>query len=822
MSLIPRPAPKAAGPDRPLPPCHRVAPPALATGLAASLRPIAPLLAAALLTTLLAAAPPLARPARAQTPEPSASPPPPRWTLHLPAVDRPAKELLLLPQARVGGAAMGIAAAGSVVFQAQGNSLLTWRRRPGGDAWDRVGSIDLLDPAPVDGAWLSVEGEVLSYLRQLRAPGPPDTPSSTPFLRLSLLIAETEGAATAGAGLDLPGRLVGQARAGDRLYLAVADPEGPGQQLLTLDVGRWETPLLLDRQALETTETVFLVALPETAQLLALGSDADAGQSRLWIWDTRSGLPRRAAPATLAFGVPAAALLRIPEGLLAVDGHGAGWVIPLRSKRLRLDRSRALSFDLGAITGPDLRQFRWVDAAASVANRVCFYNGIYVSTHSATMVANNLLACYDLPSGGQPGQRQVLALDRLVDAAEWRGGIHMAVIGDRVLLSRGSPGGFAELGPIGLDGAVVRDVDAPPGRAAGLLRRGNRLVTTEGDAQLRAWTIHDSSFDPWLCPAGLCPAGARPRLALPGAGRLITRDLPPSSAEQPDPELLLWREGGLGMTGQLQRVAWNPEAGFEAGPAEWLSEWLHGLRAAGGLLWSNQDGRIWRLGPEGRIPLDLPGRRGSLQDLAHLGRLRLLAAGADGLIVLDGADQVLGRLALPGPATAVAVDEGAGDGVAWVATGGLPALPPEPRQTAALYCLDLSDPTAPRVVAGIDVPGDRVDRLRAAGAGQQPQGEVLRQGVDNEDPAPVARVFGSGWQRRTAGGMAYDDALLFMVDARDCARPRLEGVTHPDRPPGFLAPPYQEPRLTWDLSPDGRQLYAAREGLEVYGLYVGP
>ncbi len=828
MSTSPRPAHEAARPGRParpLTPHHRVAPPALATGLAASLRPIAPLLVAALLATLLIGAPQLAHPALAQTPEPSASPPLPRWTLYLPAIDRPAKELLLVPQARVGGAAMGIATDGKVMVQAQGSLLLSWVDEGGGMEFE--GGFDLLDPAPVDDAWLSVEGKVVSYLRQLRAPAADGSAGSSPFLRLSLLIAGSEGVKTAGANLDLPGRLVSQERSGERLYLVVADPEGPGRQLLTLAVGQWEAPVLLDRQDLSLSDPILLLTLPETGQLLALGSDTDTGQGRLWTWDTRSGLPRSAAPASLSLGSLPAALIRLPEGILAVDRAGAGLLIPLRSNRLRLDRARTLTFPLGEVTGPGSRRFVAVDAAAWVAGLACLYHGTYISTHAATRAANNLLACFDLPTGGPPTLHRVLATDPLIDSGNGRGSVQVATgaSGDQLLLSRGSPGGIEVIHPLfdnEMADLAVQTVDYRlPGRVDALLRRGDRLVTAEGDAQLRAWIIEDPAFDPELCPAGLCPAEPHPRLGLPGAGRLITRDLPPSTAEQPDPELLLWREGGLGMTGQLQRVGWNPQAGFQARPAEWLNEWLHDLRAAGGLLWSNQDGRIWRLGAEGRSLLDLPGRRGSLQDLAHLGRLRLLAAGIDGLIVLDEADQVLGRLALPGPATAIAVDEGAGDGVAWVATGGLPALPAEPRQSAALYCLDLSDPKAPRVLSSIDLPGDRVDRMRAAGAGPLLRGEVP-QGEASEDPEPVARVVGSGRQRRTAGNVAYDDPLLFLVDARDCSRPRLEGVTRHDRPPGFLGRTGGEPRLTWELSPDGRRLFAAREGVEVYGLGVGP
>ena len=62
----------------------------------------------------------------------------------------------------------------------------------------------------------------------------------------------------------------------------------------------------------------------------------------------------------------------------------------------------------------------------------------------------------------------------------------------------------------------------------------------------------------------------------------------------------------------------------------------------------------------------------------------------------------------------------------------------------------------------------------------------------------------------------------FMVDARDCAHPRLEGATRWDGPPRFLGEPYAEPRLGWDLSPDGQRLFAAREGVEVYGLVGRP
>ena len=43
-------------------------------------------------------------------------------------------------------------------------------------------------------------------------------------------------------------------------------------------------------------------------------------------------------------------------------------------------------------------------------------------------------------------------------------------------------------------------------------------------------------------------------------------------------------------------------------------------------------------------------------------------------------------------------------------------------------------------------------------------------------------------------------------------------ATRWDGPPGFLGEPYAEPRLGWDLSADGQRLFAARNGVEVYGL----
>ena len=46
-------------------------------------------------------------------------------------------------------------------------------------------TFDLLDPAPVDDAWLSLEGGVATYLRQLREPVPGEPRRSTPFRVLS-------------------------------------------------------------------------------------------------------------------------------------------------------------------------------------------------------------------------------------------------------------------------------------------------------------------------------------------------------------------------------------------------------------------------------------------------------------------------------------------------------------------------------------------------------------------------------------------------------------------------------------------------------------
>ncbi len=733
-----------------------------------------------------------ASPALSPSPYPTATPAP-RWLLYLPTIHQPIKELLLAQEARLGGASMGIAVAGNIVLQAQGTSIRSWLPDPAGDGWTTHGALDLLDPAPADNAWLSVDGGVATYLRQLREPLPGEPARSTPFLRLSLLTVGSNGASSAGANIDLPGRLAAQARSGGRLYLSVDDAERTAHRLVTVDVSRWEAPRLLNQTTLAAA--VHLLALPETGQLLALASGANG--TELWAWDVRGDVPRAQPRAALPLSLNLAALLRVPEGVLAIDRAGAGVVVPIRSGRLRPDKTRAVTFDLASVTGPENRAFSSVDAAAWVAGRVCLYHGIYISTHAARQYVNDLLACFSLPDGGQPSLRRVLAADPLIDASAWTTGIHLAVLGDRLLLSRGSPGGFELLGPLS-DGATAatRSFDSPPGRVEGVLRQGDRLVTVEGDAQLRAWSFDESAY------GHLRDEG---RLGLPGAGNLITRDLPPV-ADVTNADLVLWREGGLAITGQLQRVHLGTDPPFQALPAETVMDWRFGLRAAGNLLWSNQDGRIWRFGAAGHEPLILPNLRGSLQDVAHLGSLRLLAVGIDGLLVLDGADQVIGRLALPGPATAIAVDALRTSSAVWVATGGLPAVSPEPRDSTALHCLDLSDPTAPRLVASIDLPGDRVDRLRAAGA---------RAG----DPtATGARVVGSGWQRRTADLFAYDDPLLFLVDARDCAHPRLEGATRWDGPPGFLGEPYAEPRLGWDLSPDGQRLFAARNGVEVYGL----
>lgn len=775
------------------------------------------LLGPALVLALTVALP--AASALAQSPEPSPSatitttttPDPsstatavPRWHLYLPDIRQPVKELLLVPEARLGGAAMGIASDGRSLLQVQGASLHSWVPEvPGGELGYR-GAFDLLDPAPVDDAWLSLEGGLATYLRQLRERVPGEPPRSTPFLRLSLLTAGSDGATSAGANFDLPGTLAAQARSADRLHLSVDDPEGSGHALITLDVSRWETPLLIDRQALPAS-ALMLLAFPETGQLLALASGA--GGTELWTWSSGVDAPRFLTVAPLPLGAQPAALLRVPEGVLAIDRTGAGLVIPLRSGRLRLDRARAVSFALDAVSGPGNRRFVTVDGAAWVAEQVCLFHGTYISTHAASRMVNNLLACFGLPAGGPPVLRRVLAADRLIDAPSWQTSVHLAVMRDQLILSRGSPGGMEVFLPLSDPGPLeVQTVDRLlPGRVEGVLRQGDRLVTVEGDAQLRAWSFDDTVYG-HLRP--LFPPGPA-RLGLPAAGNLITRDLPPA-ADIPNADLVLWREGGLAITGQLQRVRLGEDPPFLERPPVTVMDWRLGMRAAGNLLWSQQDGRVWRFGAAGHEPLILPNLRGSLQDVAHAGSLRLLAAGVDGLLVLDGADQVIGRLALPGPATAIAVDALRSSSAVWVATGGLPAVSPEPRGAAQLHCLDLSDPTAPRLLSSIDLPGDRVDRLRAAGA------------KAGDPTATGARLVGSGWQRRTADLFAYDDPLLFLVDARDCAHPRLEGATRWDGPPGFLGEPYAEPRLGWDLSADGKRLFVARNGVEVYGLVGRP
>lgn len=792
-----------------------------------------------------------AAPALAQSPEPSSSPTASAtpealatatpWRLHLPQVLRPAKELTLLPGPRLGGAAMGIATNGRVLLQAQGAGLHHWVAEGGeGGGMDYRGqALDLLDPAPVEDAWLTLEGRLATYLRQLREPVPGEAGRSRAFMRLSLLPVENEGVSSAGGNLDLPGRLTAHARAGGRLYMAMDDPEGPGRWLLTVDVSAWEAPRPLDRQDLSETAAA-LLALPETAQLLALGRGS-AGPE-LWAWDLRGPAPRPQAATPLPLSGEPVVLLRIPEGLLLLDRGGKGLVIPLSKGRLRPDRSRSVAFPLDQVAGPDGRRFVDVDAAVWAAGQVCLYHGIHVSTHAATRAANNLLACFNLPGQGPPVLGRVVAADPLIDVSWWGPRVHLAALGHLVLLARGSAGGIEVVSLNQPDPSLwAQTVDTgAPGKTTALLRQGARLFSAEAGAQLRAWTLADAEF-----------IGLRQdqRLALPGAGRLITRDLPGLAASAaleprgpmasaargsipsivrrwsgsdrpttdrrrdqtapPAVQLVLWREGGLAIAGRLQRVRLLDGEGppsapsFEPLPPELVPDWDASFRAAGRLLWSRQSGSLWRLGDGGREPLKLPGLRAGLQDVALLGEFSLLAAGADGLMVLDGADQVVAHLGLPDAATAIAVDAARGGAAVWVAGGGRPDLPPEPRGSAALHCIDLSDPLRPRLRATIDLPGDRIDRLRAAGGGSP--------------AAPGARLAGSGWQRRSTGGVAYDDPLFFIVDAQDCEHPRLLGATRPDRPPPFLRRPYEEARLDWDLGPDGRSLFAAQGGLARYG-----
>ncbi len=732
----------------------------------------------------------------AQEPPPTSSPAAtaaPAWRIHLPIVFRPIGALHVVPEVlRMGGSAMGIAVADGIVVQAHGGTLATWLPADGEEGWTYHGGLDLMDEPAIADAWVTAEGGAATFLRQLE-PMAQGAEGSRPVLRLSLLVGGPDGAATAGANLDLSGRLAGQARVGRRLYLSVVDRDGGSPELVGVDVGDWQAPAVLGRQALPQAAR-HLLGLPEIGLLAAIGQGA--GGPELWTWDVGGAAPRALPAAALTLAGSPAALIRAGDGILAVDRSGGGLVVPVRGGAPRPGEARAVAFDLGAAAGPDGRFFGAVDAAAAVAGQVCLYHGVLVSTHSATRTYNNLLACFDLPAGGPPALRRVLAADRLIDASAQGGAgvtaVHLAAAADRLLLSRGSAGGMEVFSPLDAGDGAVRTLDAGPGRVKAVLRTDDRLITAEAGAQLRAWAFDAAAH------GGLRPLG---RLGLPAGGMLITRDAAPAAAPA---NVALWRETGLAISGFLQRVRLADDPPFRTLPGEIVRDTRTGLRAAGDLAWvPGGDGRLWRFADAGALPLVLPGVSGAVQDVALVGRLHLLAAAADGLVVLDADANVLGRLPLPGHAAAIAVDAAAA-GTAWVATDG-PAggdsgstdPSPDPWRTAALHAVDVTDPAAPRLVASIDLPGDRVDRLRAA----------------------AGRVVGSGWRRRLAGTA---DPLLFSVDARDRTAPRVEGVTPWDRPPDFLAPPYAEPRLEWDLAPDGRRLYAARGGLGVFAIVAAP
>jgi len=84
--------------------------------------------------------------------------------------------------------------------------------------------------------------------------------------------------------------------------------------------------------------------------------------------------------------------------------------------------------------------------------------------------------------------------------------------------------------------------------------------------------------------------------------------------------------------------------------------------------------------------------------LAVRGPLAFVAAGADGLIVVDvarpGAPKVLGAAAADDFASAVALD----GAFAYVADG-----------LAGVKKIDISDPRSPRIVASYDTPGEAQD-----------------------------------------------------------------------------------------------------------------
>ena len=391
------------------------------------------------------------------------------------------------------------------------------------------------------------------------------------------------------------------------------------------------------------------------------------------------------------------------------------------------------------------------------------------------------------PETPQP-RRQLVSAD--ITLEDWTA---PAVVGDSILLSRGSLGGIEVLGPIGgTTHPRARTLDVPGGMMTSVLRRGNHLITTEGDLQLRTWILD---------PAKRAVPRPVSRLGLPNAGSLISRDLPIDSSLMT--HLVLFRGFYIGYPGEIQQVQLSSEGTLSALAATALPATIWDSRAGGGYFWSlsqigNQD--VWRLGTEPLEPIVHLGIPSTVRDLAVAGQHRVLATHDQGLLILDADDRILGQLPLAVPAGAIAVDTEGAPANVWVATGGPPNSLPTSRDMTQLYCVDIGELASPRLVSSIDLPDVKVDRLRAAGG----------------------RLVGSGTLLRKADDRNDYDRFLISIDARDCNHPVVEGMTSWESYPDIRG----GTSFSWDLSADGRQLYATRvgpaAGLGVYQIIEEP
>lgn len=743
-------------------------------------------------------------PARAQEPtappSPSPSPTAPRRPaevsrrLFLPAVDlqRPYPELLLQADTqRVGGDTGGMAYVNGVIYQVQGNSLLHWRRVDGAAPWTVEGQSplsDVSDPAfeatqvqPCDGA-ACVAQQVRDRIRpwgnhwQVVKIWRPQSRC------LQVIASRPHSTLTAYAVIGDTGLVAYDTVAGEHVMEQVETFYNEPMDHMR-EFPSWRPPATVSK----------LLILPETNELVARLELASGPE--LWIWKLHdrwpTGDPRRVPDAD-------GDLVRLPEGLAIVKGSRVT-MLPIRDSRL----------------APEARQQLWLQETATVsegrefslshghvtavwaAGMLCLFDGMTEYAPSLRKVRHNVLGCYDLSRVGRGGIyriRHLVAADLSLDLSP-----PLTASEDTVFVSGGRLGGFEILRPLDAENPTD-SVDAPGGAIHTVIRRGDQLITAEGDMQLRTWDLDHGAPD---SPQPLA------RLSLPAAGALISRDL--AGTEGTGEDVVLFRGDAMGYRGAWQRVHVSPEGELTPAapqPNPEVAGLLRWARSAGSLLWSLAglaDGPgswpVWRLDPEKGLepdPLSMPGIR--LVDSALDGPVQVLAAASDGLLVLGEHDQVLGRLPLDREAVAVAVNARTTPDRVWVATGAGPHDETKHRDEAGLHCVDISDPSQPRLVGSLWLAGAKVDRLRLGGG----------------------RLLAGGMMRREVDNQAYFDPFLISLAADRCVDPVVEAMTQPRSLPQHLAPLDENASFSWDLSADGQWLYAARTGLAAYRLEVKP